>query len=112
MKSQDFKKYLPTFKTRQKKSRSPIVAEAVIRKFAGGKGHEIKTLYITYSGAYRDGQQVPANVWVGHVCEVWNDTIRLISGYDGTLFEVDHKTVEIIVTGKTLKISANIVEKE
>jgi len=28
------------------------------------------------------------------------------------LFEVDHKTVKVIVKGTTLKVSANMVEKE
>ena len=112
MRPQDFKDYLTVFKKRQAKSRSPIVAEAVIRKFGGGRGHEIKTLHITYSGVYRDGQQIHANAWVGHVCEVWNDAIRLRSGYDGTLFEIDYKTVKIVVTGSTLKVSANMMEKE
>ena len=112
MKPQEFKNYLTVFKKRQKQSRSPIIAEAVIRKFGGGRGHETRILHIAYSGMYRDGQQVHANVWMELVCKAWNDVIRLTSGYDGTLFEIDHKTVKVIVKGTTLKVSANMVEKE
>lgn len=112
MKSQEFKNYRTAFRKRQEQSRSPIVAEAVIRKFGGGGGHETRTLYIAYSGMYRDGQQVHANAWMELVCKAWNDAIRLTSGYDGTLFEIDHKTVKVIVKGTTLKVSANMVEKE
>lgn len=112
MKPQEFKDYLTIFKAQQKTTHSPIVAESVIRKFGGGRGRNIKTLYISYSGHYRDGQQIPANAWMGHVCKVWNNVVLLTNGYDGALFEVDHKTVKTTVKGTTLKVSANIVEKE
>ena len=112
MKPKDFEKFLSAFNTRQAISRSPIVAKSVIRKFGGGRGRDIKTLYITYSGVYRDGSQVPANAWMGHVCEVWNDVLSRTEGFDGAYFEVDHQTVKVAVKGKTLKVSANMVEKE
>lgn len=66
MKAREFKNYLVAFKNSQDNSRSPIVAESVIRKFGGGRGHEIKTLYITYAGVHRDGEPVPANAWMGN----------------------------------------------
>ena len=112
MKPQEFPAYLNVFQANQRETRSPIVAEAVIRKFGGGRGHETRTLHIAYSGAYRDGQQVHANAWMEHVCKVWNNGILLVNGYDGTLFEVDHNTVKVIVKGTTVKVSANMVEKE
>lgn len=117
MKAQDFKKHLDELKILQAET-DTIVTEAVIRKFGGGRGREIKTLNISLSLAHRPGMHIPAYAWMNTVCQKFNQAIRhsLIdekkSLNGATSFAIDAQTVRVIVKGTTLKVSANMEEKE
>ena len=117
MKPQEFKKALTTFKGLQEESPS-ILQEATVRKFGGGRGHEIRTLHILLSILVRPGQKVPVYVWAEMVCTRWNEALLQIADEVGEsihsvkCFELDNETIGITVTGLTLKVSANMAEKE
>ena len=117
MKQNEFKNTLAVFKNLQTQSDSPIVAEAIIRKFGGGRGREIKTLHILLSISVRPGQRIPAYAWMNTVCNKWNEALYQIAiGANKSLnsvtrFVLDGNTVSTTVSGSILKVSANMVEK-
>ncbi len=118
MKAQDFDKTLRVFKGLQEESPSPILQEATVRKFGGGRWREIKTLHILLSVSVRPGQKIPVYVWVKMICTRWNEALLQIADEAGesihraNCFTLDNETVSVTVQGMTLKVSANMVEKE
>lgn len=118
MKPQDFKNALETFKKLQDESPSLILQEATVRKFGGGRWQNVKTLHILFSTSIRPGQKIPVYAWAQMVCTRWNEALHQLADEAGKSihsvnhFELDSNTVQVIVKGSTLKVSANMVEKE
>lgn len=112
MKDEDFRKALKVFKRLQKESPSPILQEATVRKFGGGRGHETKTLHILLSTSICPGQKIPVYAWMEMVCTRWHEALLELgeSIHSANRFELDNKTLSITSQGSTLKVSANMVE--